>query len=183
MWVDQLVDLPLGCTLLPRRDCVRFMHSSDRHTASHNLGFTLIELLVVVAIIGLLLSTIMLSLSHARMKARDTKRLSDIRQVKTGMDLYFNSGNGFPESTVWVPGQVLQCSGTVIMRIANDPSAPLYQYTYTAGGSSSSGCGSTVRSSYQLQFFMENKAAYYTMDPDGTIRDLSGTPVSIESLL
>ena len=46
----------------------------------HN-GFTLIELLVVIAIIGVLSTMTVSSLNSARAKARDAKRLSDIRQM------------------------------------------------------------------------------------------------------
>ena len=57
-------------------------------------GFTLIELLVVVAIIGLLSSVVLASLSTARMKARDTKRMQDLKQIQTALELYRNDHNG-----------------------------------------------------------------------------------------
>jgi prepilin-type N-terminal cleavage/methylation domain-containing protein len=47
----------------------------------NNKGFTLIELLVVIAIIGLLSTLAVVSLNTARAKARDAKRLSDVRQM------------------------------------------------------------------------------------------------------
>ncbi len=44
-------------------------------------GFTLIELLVIIIIIGLLAVAIIVSLNSARAKARDAKRISDIKQM------------------------------------------------------------------------------------------------------
>jgi prepilin-type N-terminal cleavage/methylation domain-containing protein len=51
-------------------------------------AFTLIELLVVIAIIGLLSTIAVISTSNARVKARDAKRLADVRQIITALNLY-----------------------------------------------------------------------------------------------
>ncbi|MCH7828676.1 type II secretion system protein [Patescibacteria group bacterium] len=53
-------------------------------------GFTLIELLVVIAIIGILSSSILVSLGGARAKARDARRQSDIRQITLAMELDYS---------------------------------------------------------------------------------------------
>ncbi len=60
-----------------------------------NKGFTLIELLVVIAIIGLLASVVLLALNSARAKSRDAKRLADVRQIASAMELYFNDFNSY----------------------------------------------------------------------------------------
>ncbi len=62
-------------------------------------GFTLIELLVVIAIIGLLSSVVMLSLSSARKKSRDVKRLADLKQIITALDLYYDKYGQYPSTT------------------------------------------------------------------------------------
>tara|TARA_R110002124_G_scaffold17532_3_gene73513 strand:+ start:391218 stop:391757 length:540 start_codon:yes stop_codon:yes gene_type:complete len=59
-----------------------------------HFGFTLIELLVVVSIIGVLSTIVMSSLNDARVKARDTRRLSDMRTIYQALFMY-ELDNGF----------------------------------------------------------------------------------------
>lgn len=53
-------------------------------------GFTLIELLVVIAIIGLLATIVAVSVNHARQKARDAKRINDLKQFSTALELCYD---------------------------------------------------------------------------------------------
>ncbi len=59
-------------------------------------GFTLIELLVVIAIIGLLSTLAVVALNNARQKSRDAKRVSDVKQISTALELYFADNNAYP---------------------------------------------------------------------------------------
>lgn len=62
-------------------------------------GFTLIEMLVVVAIIGLLSSVILTALGPAKDKAKDTRIISDVNQVRSIAEtLYANSSYNALES-------------------------------------------------------------------------------------
>lgn len=66
------------------------------------LGFTLIELLVVIAIIGLLASVVLIALNSARAKARDTKRVGDMRQMITALEQYHITNSTYPTGTASV---------------------------------------------------------------------------------
>ncbi len=59
-------------------------------------GFTLVELLVVISIIGVLSTLLLLQLNVARAKARDAKRVADINQVRSALELYFDDNGNYP---------------------------------------------------------------------------------------
>lgn len=57
-------------------------------------GFALIELLVVLSIIGVLSGMVLVSVSEAKEKARDTKRVQEITQINTAIQLYKSDHEG-----------------------------------------------------------------------------------------
>jgi prepilin-type N-terminal cleavage/methylation domain-containing protein len=59
-------------------------------------GFTLIELLVVIVVIILLATISIIALNGQRAKARDAKRISDIRQVRTALEFYRSDEGEYP---------------------------------------------------------------------------------------
>jgi len=97
-------------------------------TLKENRGFTLIELLVVIAIIGLLSSVILASLNSARLKSRDARRLSDIKELQTALALYFDD-----QSIPAYPTTLSAMQGAQIPKIPLDPKTGVgYGYTRSA---------------------------------------------------
>jgi len=60
-------------------------------------GFTLFELLVVIAIIGLLSSMTTYFVNNARIRARDARRLSDMRQIQSALEMYYDDNLYYPQ--------------------------------------------------------------------------------------
>ncbi len=55
---------------------------------SRTTGFTLVELLITIGIIGILATVTVISVQNAQVKARDAKRLSEIKSLGTALDIY-----------------------------------------------------------------------------------------------
>lgn len=77
-------------------------------------GFTLIELLVVIAIIGLLSTLAVVAMNGARQKSRDAKRVADIKQIQTALEMYYNDKAAYPTlatTSVGLIGGATYCLG------------------------------------------------------------------------
>ncbi|MFA7050238.1 MAG: prepilin-type N-terminal cleavage/methylation domain-containing protein, partial [Patescibacteria group bacterium] len=84
-------------------------------------AFTLIELLVVIAIVGILATLAVVALQQARSRARDSKRLADVKQLQTALELFFNENNRYPTEEEWNSGQIAGIDGIYMQNI---PAAP-----------------------------------------------------------
>ena len=99
-------------------------------------GFTIVELLVVMAIIGILASIILASLSYVQSKSRDTRRIEDLSALQNALALYQAGSYRFPiaASAVTITGadsvsEALITAGA-ISGLAGDPLSPEYDYAY-----------------------------------------------------
>lgn len=83
-------------------------------------GFTLIELLVVISIISLLSSIALSSMSTARMKAKNAKRMTDLKTMHNVIQLYMLDHNGAPPSTC-AAGPQTTCVGSSVWKGSDAP--------------------------------------------------------------
>jgi len=121
---------------------------NTRKNAAHSRGFTLIELLVVIAIIGILATIAVVALQNARAKARDARRVADVKQMQTALELFFNDKQRYPTADEFGVGAIFSTStnGTTTY-MAKTPTPPTpadgpcsstsaYTYSSTPDGAS-----------------------------------------------
>lgn len=113
-------------------------------------GFTLIELLVVIAIIGLLSTLSILALNQARARARDARRVADVSQMRTALEMYYNDNANYPDTPSTTPGAAITgASSAIYLRVIPTPPTPVdgstcpaaqpaYTYVRTVAGTTGS---------------------------------------------
>lgn len=104
--------------------------------ASKKKGFTMIELLVSLAIIAMLFTTVVVLFNELKEKSRDTRRISDVREINKALALYANTNGKFPISFLQIVitgediiSETLETAG-VITEMPSDPIHPVNTYTY-----------------------------------------------------
>ncbi len=118
-----------------------------------NKGFTLIELLVVIAIIGILSSVVLASLNSARQKARDARRIADIKQIQLALELYADSNSGsYPTAlSALVTGNQMPVE-------PKDPSNSATSYNYQPITAAGAVCSAAPCPSYRLGATLSSNA-------------------------
>lgn len=152
-------------------------------------GFTLIELLVVISIIALLSTLGAVSLNSARQRSRDARRVADMKNLQTALELYYDINNRYPIEVAAVnlgtTGNQALCSASSDAFVANTAacttlSGNVYMSLTTPASPGCSG-GSGVNYIYQINatgadytvnFCLENGAGAFaagehTLTPAG----------------
>ena len=135
-----------------------------QHRSSN--GFTLIELLVVIAIIGILSSTILVSLGGARQKAKDARRQADLSQVALAMELDYSDDEKYSQYTLaeWeaAGSKIPKDTGRYWDPAPRDPAGQAYVWINNSIGATT-GCGDQQ---YCVYGDLE-EAGYFAASPKG----------------
>jgi prepilin-type N-terminal cleavage/methylation domain-containing protein len=129
-------------------------------------GFTLIELLVVIAIIGLLSTIIAAPIQNARKKARDAKKIAEIKSTQLALDQYAEANAGqypvslIPLSPTFMP-LLPSFASTSLASISNRDKFAYSSYTVGAGG-----IGTNVDFGYHLGVHLETYSQGLDNDRD-----------------
>lgn len=122
-------------------------------------GFTLIELLMVISIISLLSSIVISNVNNARVRARDTQRLQNIKQLQTALELYYNDNGRYPSGygIGVVDPDFKNALKPYISDIMEDPTGD--GWGYAVRGINQDG--------YELAVHFEDTTKYFTLIPSG----------------
>ncbi len=116
-------------------------------------GFTLIEILIVVAIIAILASVVLVGLGPTQQQGRDARRISDLREVQTALELYYNKNGTYPSASTWsAMTGALTGASIGVSQIPNDPSSGQTYYYQSAADNSSYVIGAKLESANNSVF-------------------------------
>lgn len=112
-------------------------------------GFTLIEILVTATIIMLLSTIGLFSYQAATRNGRDTKRKSDIEQLRSALEIYKSDKGYYAANTGCTATGASNDFAPYISPYPQDPKSSTYQYCYVP-------IGSAPYTSYTLCAYLEN---------------------------
>lgn len=91
----------------------------------------MVEMLIVLSIVGILTAIVIDSAAASRAKARDTRRISDMKEIQLGLAIYYDVNRAYPVGTDATALSVL-ASQKYIPEVPTDPQGGNYEYTGSA---------------------------------------------------
>lgn len=70
----------------------------NKKNKKNKKAFSFMELLTTIIIIGIIISTATVSFKKIRENSRDTKRIADIKQIQSALELYYSDNGKYPET-------------------------------------------------------------------------------------
>jgi len=149
-----------------------------------NEAFTLVELLVVIAIIGIITVLSASAFKNVQIKARDSRRKSDLDAISKSLNMYFADHNQYPIATsssgmnalLEDGSEFVGDDGTIYMKeLPSEEVGEVMDYTYVV---------SDDRKSFRLYSMLENEDDAVSCldlvidgwsDPDGISGDCDST--------
>lgn len=138
-------------------------------------GFTIAEIAVVGGMVAVLLGAVVLLRQYAAAQARDAQRVSDVQQVRAGLERYFHDHDRYPEAAEAVAlgrgtarcldedglGEACDDGGTAYLSpVPADPGDGSYVYSAPEG--------LTYQITFRLERSLANLAAGpHVADPEG----------------
>ncbi len=145
-------------------------------------GFSLIELLIVVAIMGILAAVVLSSLGTAREKARDARRLEDVKDMVKLLVIEADNGNNDLTGCLLADALASTCTGPG--DISNFPdyddpsesttactslSTAACNYSVSKGLAPNAGAAGTGTEDFQICFFLEYGSGTLNAGPNSAV--------------
>jgi len=141
-------------------------------------GFTFIEAITVVGIICILATLSVVAMKSLRMSGRDSRRVSNITEIRNALSLYYSKYNYYPTSIT--PGESFKAGSIIYLeKVPSNPvpktdgSCDNNDYAYTAQNNNTS---------YTLNFCLGNnlagiQAGNNQATPEGIVTRVVAPPV------
>lgn len=150
-------------------------------------GFTLVELMITIVVIAVLAAVSVTSYIGLRERARDTRRLSDVRTITQALDVYrakfgqypaHQTASGIWEATLNYSDNFLNSLVTsgILQKVPVDPvNNPTHYYRYYRYTAGSHGCDASRGAFYVLQVRTSESTVLKNASPGHSCPDRNWT--------